>query len=104
MPEFFEPEKMLKQVQHDNEDEPLVPKMGDAGEIRTLLTWHASSRPFRKKDSSYYRTIAILVSLLVIIALFAHEFLLILVILALMFVSYVLAFVPPSDVDYKIST
>src|SRR3989344_4417166 len=103
MPTFFEPEKPNPE-QNLDPDEHLAPKMGEAGEIKTLLTWHGPSRPFRKKDNSYYRTVAIIVGLLVIIALFAHEFMLILVILALMFVSYVLAFIPPDDIDYKIST
>lgn len=93
MPKFFE-----KPI------EELHPKIGEAGEVKTLLTWQAPSRPFRKKNSSYYTTIAILVILLALIAILIQEFLLIGVILALTFVTYVLAFVPPHDVNYKIST
>ena len=80
------------------------PKIGEAGEVKTLLEWVAPSRPFRKKDRSYYTTIAILVVLLVLIAFLAREFLLIGVILSLSFVAYVLAFVPPENITYKIST
>lgn len=72
--------------------------------VRTLLIWHAPSRPFRKKDRSYYTTIAIIVTLLVLIALLAQEFLLIGVLLALGFVAYVLGFIAPEEVGYKIST
>lgn len=82
----------------------LTPKMMEAGEIKTLLAWEAPARPFRKKDRSYYTTIAVLVILLVLIAFLAREFLLIGVLLALTFVAYVLAFVPPGMVKYKIST
>lgn len=82
----------------------LTPKMMEAEEIKTLLSWEAPSRPFRKKDRSYYTTIAILVILLVLIALLVREFLLIGVLLALAFVAYVLAFVPPHHLTYKIST
>ena len=78
--------------------------MNEAEEIRTLLSWEAPSRPFRKKDRSYYTTIAILVILLVLIALLMREFLLIAVLLSLAFVSYVLAFVPPAHLAYRIST
>lgn len=81
-----------------------TPKMMEAEEIKTLVSWEAPSRPFRKKDRSYYTTIAILVVLLVLIAFLAKEFLLVGVILALAFVAYVLAFVPPHNVIYKIST
>lgn len=72
--------------------------------VRTLLIWHAPARPFRKKDRSYYTTIAILVVLLILIALLAQEVLLIGVLLALAFVAYVLGFISPEEVEYKIST
>lgn len=72
--------------------------------IKTYLSWKAPSRPFRKKDRSYYTTIAILVILGVLIAFLAQQFLLIGALLALSFVAYVLGFTPPEDVDYKIST
>lgn len=82
----------------------LTPKMMEAGEIRTLLSWEAPARPFRKKDRSYYTTIAILVVLVCLIAFLFREFLLMGVILALAFVSYVLAFVSPHNIKYRIST
>lgn len=96
MPKFFTPET--------KEDGDFSPKLNEAGEVKTLLSWDAPSRPFRKKDRSYYTTIAILVILLILIALLIKEFLLIGVLLSLAFVAYVLAFIPPSDVSYKIST
>ena len=82
----------------------LHPKLMEAGEVKTLLSWEAASRPFKKKDRSYYTTIAVLVVLLVLIALLLREFLLIGVLLALAFVSYVLAYVQPHDIKYRIST
>lgn len=98
MPKFYEPEKE-KEIEDD-----FHPKMNEAGEVKTLLSWEAPGRPFRKKHRSYYTTIAVLVVLLALIALLAQEFLLIGVLLALTFVAYVLAFIPPSEVTYKIST
>lgn len=82
----------------------LTPKMLEAEEIRTLLSWQAPARPFRKKDRSYYTTLAVIVILLVLILLLAKEFLLIATILSLAFVAYVLAFVPPNHIQYRIST
>lgn len=84
--------------------ESLHPKIMEAGEVKTLLSWEAPSRPFRKKDRSYYTTLAIIVILLVLILLLAKEFLLIATILSLAFVAYVLAFVPPHHIQYRIST
>lgn len=84
--------------------ESLHPKMMEAGEVKTLLSWEAPSRPFRKKDRSYYTTTAIIVILVILIAFLAKEFLLIGALLSLTFVAYVLAFVPPHNVKYRIST
>lgn len=78
---------------------PQVPK-----EIKTILEWKSPSRPFKRRDREYFTTIAAIVFLLGVILLFLKEFLLIGVILAFMFVSYVLATVPPEEVDHKITT
>jgi len=94
---------MPKEIKQ-NPPEFFTPKMMEAEEIKTLLSWQAPARPFRKKDRSYYTTIAILAILLVVIAFLAQEFLLIGVILSFAFVTYVLAFVSPHNIDYKIST
>lgn len=108
MPRFFSPQSEPEPVPENQppahpEDE-LSPKLSEAGEVKTLFSWIAAARPFRKKDRSYYTTIAIIVVLLVLIALLIKEFLLIGALLSLAFVAYVLAFVPPNDVTYKIST
>src|SRR3989344_2790499 len=73
-------------------------------EIKTLLNWRSPSRPFKKRSRDYFTTIAAIVFLIGVILLFIKEFLLIGVILALMFVSYVLATVPPEEVEHEIST
>ncbi|MBI3485955.1 hypothetical protein HY025_03330 [Candidatus Daviesbacteria bacterium] len=87
-------------TQHMDEDE-LAP--GGYNPLKTLLFWRAPARPYRKKDRSYYTTVAILLILIALIALLAGEKLLILVLLALGFIVYVLNFIPPEDIDYKIS-
>ena len=73
-------------------------------EIKTLLEWTSASRPFKRRDRDYFTTIAAIVFLIGMILLFIKEFLLIGVMLALMFVSYVLATVEPEKVDHKITT
>src|SRR3989344_658048 len=72
--------------------------------VRTLLSWRAPSRPFRSKDKTYYTTIAIIVVLLILIALLIQEFILVGVLLAIAFVAYVLGFVSPDEIEYRIST
>ena len=73
-------------------------------ELKTLLKWEAPVRPFKKRDRDYYTTIAAIVFLLAVILLFLKEWLLIAVMVALMFVAYVLATVPPEKTDHEITT
>ncbi len=95
---------MPKEEKAQEEREYFTPKMMEAEEIKTFISWEAPARPFKKKDRSYYTTIAILAILLILIAFLAREFLLIGVIFSFAFVAYVLAFVPPRSITYKIST
>lgn len=67
-----------------------------------LLAWQSPSRPFKKRQKEFYTTIVAIVFLLAVILFFAKEFLLIAAILALAFVAYVLATIPPEDVEHKI--
>lgn len=72
--------------------------------VRTLLSWKAPARPFRKRTRDYYLTIAAIVFFVCVILLFFKEWLLIGVILSLTFVTYVLGTVPPREVEHKITT
>jgi hypothetical protein len=96
MPEFYHKSS-------ENTGEAL-PNQSETDPVKTFMTWVAPSRPFRKKDRSYFTTIIIIIVLLILISILAREFILIGVLLAFAFVIYVLAFVPPEDVEYRIST
>lgn len=72
--------------------------------VRVLVSWTAPSRPYRKKERSYYTTVALLIGLVSVIAFLWGERLLIGALLALGFLVYVLNFTPPGDVEYKISS
>lgn len=80
-----------------------VPQFDD-DPVRTLISWYAPARPFRKKERSYYTTIAILAILISLILLLAGEKMLIAAVFALVFLVYVLAYNPPPDIEYKLST
>src|SRR5260221_609491 len=58
--------------------------------VKVYLQWIAPARPFRRKDRSYFQTIAIIVGLLILISLLAGELMLVAVLLALCFVAYVI--------------
>lgn len=88
---------------HDME-EALDPYQSYYDPVRTLISWKAMSRPYRKKNRSYYTTVALLIVLVSLFAFFWGQRLLIGALLALGFLVYVLNFVPPTELEYKIST
>ncbi len=123
MPEFFK-QNLLTKVTQDSEkllESPLDQKelpsppteknlvedyqqYYDDNLVKTLISWKAPARPFRKKDRSFYTTVAILIILISLIAVLAGERMLIGALFALGFLVYVLNFVPPEEIDYKLST
>lgn len=72
-------------------------------EIRTLLTWKAPSRPFKKQDKEFWRTVLTIIFLLSVILLFFKEWFLIATIIALAFLYYVLSTVSPEEVEYRLT-
>lgn len=68
-----------------------------------LYTWQAPGRLFKRRTREFYTTVAALVFLLSVILFFAKEFLLIGVILAIGFVSYVMASIPPEPIEHTIT-
>jgi len=72
--------------------------------LKTLLIWKAPSRVFKKRGKEYFTTIASIAILIAIILLFFKEWLLIMVIVAMVFVTYVMATVPPETIEHQITT
>lgn len=72
--------------------------------IRTLLSWHAPGRPFKKRSKQFYLTAALIAFLIEIILFLFSQYMLMLVVLSLLFVSFAFAFVPPKNFHYRVST
>jgi hypothetical protein len=68
------------------------------------LSWKSPSRLFKKRDKEFFRNIAAIVFLLLVILFFAREFLLIFAVVSLAFLIYVFATVPPEDIPHKITS
>ena len=68
-----------------------------------LLAWSSPSRLFKKRDKEYFTNVGAIVFLLVIILVFAREFLLIAAVVSIVFLIYVLSTVPPEDVTHRIT-
>lgn len=74
------------------------------GEERVLYSWMAPVRPFKDRNRDYYTTIAAIAFLVIIILVFMKEFLLIAVVIAFAFVAYVLAAVPPEEIEHQLTS
>jgi len=71
---------------------------------KILLEWTAPSRPYKIRSREFYTTILSIAFLLGVILLLLKEFLLIGVIMAFAFLSYVLATYKPQDATHQITT
>lgn len=67
------------------------------------INWTAPSRLFKKRDKEYFTNIGAIVFLLIVILVFAREFLLIAAVVSVVFLIYVLSTVPPEDVEHAIT-
>lgn len=86
--------------------EPLdLPKSEDTfHEVKTLLSWHAPGRPFRKRGKEYYLTSLLITLLLEIILFLFSQYMLMLVVASFVFVAFALVTVSPHDFRYRISS
>jgi len=73
-------------------------------QVKTLLSWKAPGRPFKKRGRQYYLTTLLIMALVEVILFLFAQYLLMLVVLSLVFVSFALSSVPPHDFQYRIST
>ncbi|MEX0895774.1 MAG: hypothetical protein WDZ94_02430 [Patescibacteria group bacterium] len=69
-----------------------------------LFEWQSPSRPFKKHSRQYYSTIMVIASLISVILLFASQFVFVAVIVALVFLYYVLMTTPPSNITQQLTT
>ncbi|MFH1832862.1 MAG: hypothetical protein ABH816_01680 [Candidatus Levyibacteriota bacterium] len=73
-------------------------------ELKTLLSWSAPGRPFRKRGKEYYLSALLIMVLIEIILFLFSQYALMLVVMSLVFVAFALAAVPPHDSHYKITS
>lgn len=83
-----------------NQDFYQDPRFND---VRTLLSWSAPGRPFKKRGKQFYMT-ALLIALLVEVILFLFsQYLFMFVVASLVFVGFSFAIIPPKNFHYRIS-
>jgi hypothetical protein len=67
------------------------------------LEWTAPSRLFKKRDKEFFTNIGAIVFLLIVILIFAREYMFILAVLSVVFFIYVMSTVPPEEIKNKIT-
>ncbi|MEK7533082.1 MAG: hypothetical protein AAB542_01500 [Patescibacteria group bacterium] len=72
-------------------------------EEEVYVAWSSPSRLFKKRDREFFVNILAIVFLLSVILVFVREFVLIATVLSIVFLIYVLATVPPEDVNHRIT-
>lgn len=73
-------------------------------DVKTLLSWEAPGRPFKKRGRQFYLSVLLIVFLIWVILFLFGEYLLMVTIGAFAFLAVVLGTIPPSNFHYKIST
>ena len=81
------------------ENSPAIPEK--RREVR--LSWRSPSRLFKKRDKEYFTNVGAIVFLLIVILVFAREFLLVAAVVSVVFLIYVLSTVPPDEVSHSIT-
>jgi hypothetical protein len=72
--------------------------------VETYLEWEAPGRPFKKRSREYFiNALLITIAVEIILFLFSQYFLM-MVVFALIFLSFALASVPPRTFSYKVSS
>jgi len=69
----------------------------------TLVTWSAPARPFKKRDKQFFSTVFIIALLVALILFFAGQVLPVALVIAVVFLVYVTAMIPPQDVAVKLT-
>lgn len=73
-------------------------------DVITLLSWQGPGRPFEKKGKTYFATGLLIMLLIEIILFLFSQYMLMLVVISFVFLSFVLASIPPRDFHYRISS
>lgn len=68
-----------------------------------LVAWNSPSRLFKRRTKEFFVNVGVIVFLLLIILVFAKEFVLVLAVVSIVFLIYVLSTVPPEDVTHRIT-
>lgn len=94
------PELPSHTEKHQHSDE----EQDEYTDVVTLLSWHAPGRPFQIRGKQYYLNIVTIAFFVMVVLFLFSQYMLMLVVGSLVFLSFTLAFVPPRNFHYRLST
>jgi hypothetical protein len=94
-----------QEQKHPHEQHQAVKEVNyNLNSVKTLLTWIAPNRPYKKRQKAYFINLLLIVLTLEVILFLFSQLLLMLVVASLAFVSFAFATTPPEDIHYRISS
>lgn len=78
--------------------------MDKLAQEKELFKWVAASRPYRPQSKQFFSTAIVIAVLISAILVLAGEWMLIMVMAALIFVYYVWSMMPPEQIQYTLTT
>jgi hypothetical protein len=71
---------------------------------RDLFTWTAPARPFMQRDRQFFVSVFAIAGIISLVLFLAEGIMPVILIVAIMFLYYVMSTVPPENVEYRITT
>lgn len=73
-------------------------------EVKTLLSWNALSRPYRRRKREFYLVLLFILLCVIVITFLFKEWMLMLVVISIAFLAVVLYTTRPHEVEHQITT
>lgn len=70
---------------------------------KTLYSWTAPSRPFKRRDRDFWVTVVVITAIIGLVLFFAEGYMPVILIISVIFLYYILSTVEPEKIDYKIT-
>jgi len=93
-----EPKELPSPQSHES------PNKEHPNDVKTLLSWTAPGRPFKKWKKQYFLAAVLITFFIEIILFLFAQYALMLLVLSLLFLAVALSLVPPTNFHYRIST
>lgn len=90
--------------EEEQKNRPVETDEGSLKKEELLFAWTAPVRPFKKRDKEFFTTIAAVALLMGLILFFIDGILPVGVVIAVVFLVYILSTVPPEEVEHRITT